>query len=390
MSGVRAERVDALVIGAGPAGASGACVLARQLGSGGRVLLVERSAWPREKVCGCCLGPAGVRLIDRHELVAWEPAPWTPVDAAEVRVGREACEVAHPGGRAMARSVLDGAIVRSAVEAGAAFRSETIARVAQREENGWLVELMRGGEPSGLVHAPVVIAADGLTGSSISAIPELATRIARGGWIGVSTTLEDGSLRDLREGVVRMHVGPGGYAGLVRLPGERFALAAAVDPRVAKARGGAGALIEAILRDAGSVCDLRERRLSGTGYLTRERARVALPGLLVVGDAAGYVEPFTGEGMTWAIASGVEAGLLGAQAVRGRLAIERVAAAWERWHAHEIRGRYVVCRGVRWVAHRPMAARVVVRAIGTTTGGNVAGAIASAIRRGYRVAGGAL
>ena len=51
---------DAAVIGAGPAGALAACLLARK---GKRVLLLDRSPFPREKACGCCLNPIGVKLL---------------------------------------------------------------------------------------------------------------------------------------------------------------------------------------------------------------------------------------------------------------------------------------------------------------------------------------
>ena len=53
---------DVVVIGAGPAGSSAAIAAAR---AGGRVLLAERSCFPRTKVCGCCLGPAGVAALGR-------------------------------------------------------------------------------------------------------------------------------------------------------------------------------------------------------------------------------------------------------------------------------------------------------------------------------------
>jgi flavin-dependent dehydrogenase len=57
---------------------------------------------------------------------------------------------------------------------------------------------------------------------------------------------------------------------------------------------------------------LEHARWRGTPLLTRRRARVAAEGILVVGDAAGYVEPFTGEGMTWALSTGAAAGTLAA------------------------------------------------------------------------------
>jgi 2-polyprenyl-6-methoxyphenol hydroxylase-like FAD-dependent oxidoreductase len=85
-------------------------------------------------------------------------------------------------------------------------------------------------------------------------------------------------------------------------------IAAAVDPPFLKASGGPAAAVRAILMDAGVRVNgpLEDIDWIGTPPLTRRLARPAARGVFVLGDAAGYVEPFTGEGMAWAFA-GAEA-----------------------------------------------------------------------------------
>ncbi|MFN5497536.1 MAG: NAD(P)/FAD-dependent oxidoreductase [bacterium] len=101
------------------------------------------------------------------------------------------------------------------------------------------------------------------------------------------------------------------------------------------------------MHDAEAVGRARWR---GTPQLTRTRARVAAPGILVVGDAAGYIEPFTGEGRSWAIATGLAAGELAA----------RDARAHERWPA---RCEALVaqpkwrCRAIALALRRPVLVR---------------------------------
>lgn len=463
--------IDALVIGAGPAGAAAATVIARGAAHAKmRVWLVERSAWPRHKVCGCCLSPAGVELLSRHDLAIWhgDPARGTkgpitdvarqggeqalpdgivPMDRLSLRVApramgaptvqrgrarpQRATLIDHPGGWAVARDVLDDAMVRRAKACGVEFHARMSARVRRREHGLWVVDLMhhpeahRDGGASGVraieVRARVVIVADGLSGSSlrclqdepersgleradVERLPGLKPRIARGSWMGVATI---GMGTDLGvsmpgPGSIAMHVAPGGYVGVVGLgrglDRDRIAIAAALDPRRARAQGGPIRLMQSILGacsrssdhlDPGGLTDdaqVRAWALMGTGLLTRSRRTIALPGLMVVGDAAGYVEPFTGEGMTWAISGGLNAGGLGLEALRGErgMGLERLTGAWPALNARAVARRQRVSIGVRALAHRPGLLGALIGDAGPRPIGEAIGRAASfAIRRAY-------
>ena len=119
-----------------------------------------------------------------------------------------------------------------------------------------------------------------------------------------------------------MTCGTGGYLGLVRLEDDRLDLAAAFDADWMRRAGGPGAAAKALLSEAGwpAPFDLLKSTWRGTPALTRQARRLAAERVFVLGDAAGYVEPFTGEGMAWALAAGVAVAPLAASSGLGMAA----------------------------------------------------------------------
>ena len=157
-----------------------------------------------------------------------------------------------------------------------------------------------------------------------------------------------------------MTCGAGGYLGLVRLEDDRLDLAAAFDAAWLRHVGGPGAAASQLLSDAGwpgaLICTPLPGR--GTPALTRQAHRLAAERVFVLGDAAGYIEPFTGEGMAWALASGVTV---------ASIAI-RAAAAWQdtlmrEWtlcYRRVVSRRQTACRAAAAVLRHPLLADVVV------------------------------
>ena len=98
-----------------------------------------------------------------------------------------------------------------------------------------------------------------------------------------------------------MTIGRRGYVGITRVEGGKICLAAALDVDYVREAGMRKAVLQ-ILQDAGTPVSKSLRQLSyhGTPPLTRHTPVLADERLFLLGDAAGYVEPFTGEGMAMA------------------------------------------------------------------------------------------
>ena len=351
------ERCDVLVVGAGPAGATAALELARR---GRDVRLVERSAFPRWKVCGACLGGHALGELDALGLGDL-PAEHGAVPLTRFRLsaggGRRDATLPLPRGAALSRAVLDAALVGRAAAAGAVFLPETNARVGPAAGGFRPVALSRAGETR-TVHARLVLLAAGLSSSTILDEPGLRPVVRPAARIGAGAELPvDAAGPAYEPGVIHMAVGPGGYAGLVRTETGALNLAAAFDPALTRRCGSPASAAAAVLRAAGRPLPpgLADAAWKGTPPLTRTPRRFGAERVLLVGDAAGYVEPFTGEGIGWALAGGR------AVAPPADRAVDHwspgVVDEWERVHRRAIGRRQRVCRAVVRPLRRPAAER---------------------------------
>jgi flavin-dependent dehydrogenase len=328
---------DMVVIGAGPAGSVAAYVLAV---AGRSVLLVDRSVMPRPKVCGCCLGSAGVEALQQLGL-GRTLAGASVVRECSVRVRHALARLATPDYRVLSREVLDTRLLAAATAAGATPLLGWSAKVVP--DGSVLLQKSSGDAPSFVVRPREIVVADGLGGTSLNDRPEFAWRVARGSRMGVGATLAYSPV-PLESEEIAMLCGRAGYLGLVRLPTGEIDAAAALDPGAVQEAGGPGPLCEQIVaRSGGEVAAIRDARWRGTPLLTRRRARVESGNIVVLGDAAGYVEPFTGEGMTWAI----EGAIAAARLIEDRFAGRACADQWTTWH-HAFSQRSK--RRCRWVA----------------------------------------
>ncbi len=393
------DRVDAVIIGAGVAGGAAAIALALKLGEGRRVLLAERSAWPRHKVCGCCINAAGVAELRSLGVLDAVRGPRARLDRVELRAGTQVALVRTGEGLVVDRGELDAALVQRGRELGVEFLPACQAQVLGEPLScgDRCVRLRSANGSTRLVRSRVVIAADGLAGSALAEIPELQPSVCARGRMGLGARLKSGDAGfepTLDDGAIRMCVGPGMYVGMVRLPDGSLNIAAAGAPALIRTTGGPSAAIVRTLRTCGVEIGDQLGPVRGTPILTRHRRRVSDRGIIVVGDACGYVEPFTGEGMAWGLAGGRAAGMLAADAIAhpGVESMRRLEWEWSRWHASTILPRQRVCRWVRRLAHAWPAARAAVGVLGT--GGVLAGAascvglaVGAALERPYPSAG---
>ena len=206
-----------------------------------------------------------------------------------------------------------------------------------------------------------MIVADGLAGTALRDWPAWTSTPrpdARVG-LGVHLPATHPLARTLHDRAITMLCGRRGYLGLVRLEDGGIDLAAAADRAALKAHGGAGPLARAIAADAGVRFDDADAwPWRVTPPLTRSRARLAAPGLFVAGDAAGYVEPFTGEGIAWALAGGVAVVPHVAAAIDTGSAAD--VSAWPRTHRRVVARRQRGCRAVAALLRRPRLTRAAV------------------------------
>lgn len=344
---------DVLVIGAGPAGALASLDLARR---GLKVLLVEKRSFPRWKVCGSCFNAqaqAALASVGQGHLL--EHLGGRPLRRLRLGLGGRETTCALPPGRALSRGRFDQALVEAAVNAGAVFRPRTTAQLGGVTPHSRSV-CLRQGQRQELVQAAVVLVAAGLANRSLEHEPSAHTRISPRSRLGAGCVLA-GSHSRWEEGTIHMAVGRQGYVGLVRVEDGSLNLAAAFDRALLQECGGAAAAARQVLAEAGfpAIPQLAEAAWQSTPALSRRTTPLAGHRFLVLGDAAGYVEPFTGEGMGWALAAAVAATPLVLEGTGSwQPAIER---RWRELHRQRIGRRQLLCRGLALALRHPTSSR---------------------------------
>lgn len=303
---------DVIVIGAGPAGAATATQLAE---ANLRVLLIDRDRFPRPKVCGCCLSPLALDELRRLGLTTEDEisAVRLPLDHVQlIAGGRTAC-LSLPAGAVQSRETLDPTIIRRAIAAGTAWLPETRVFSSKPSATGVEVVAATAGQREQTLTAQRLVLAGGLTEAVriVSTTGRHAAQRQRPlhNLIGLGAILP-GDSGSLQAGRLIMAVARSGYCGLVQLEDGRIDLAAAVAPAAIAAAGSPAAAIVRLLADAegatGRVIDpaaITAATVRATPPLTHQTAPVDPASNLMyrVGDATGYVEPFTGEGIGWAL-----------------------------------------------------------------------------------------
>lgn len=350
---------DAIVIGAGPAGS----LAARGLAERGRaILLVESKAFPRPKVCGGCLNERSLATMREAGVMSYiDKLGPVPLDRFCLAAGGRSATLRLPGGVAVSRIAMDAVLAQAAVEAGADFLPETTATVGEVAAGSRVVRLKSPGIAED-VAARVVIAASGLGGRSLSRLEGFRSEEDAASRIGIEATLPDFP-PFYEPGVIYMAVAPGGYVGLTRVEDGGLNVAAAVDSSTVRGAGGPGAAGMRILEEAGfPVAEgMREAEWRGTMKLTRRTPRRAGERIFLVGDAAGYIEPFTGEGMAWALASGAGVVSLADESVSGWRT--ELAEAWEQRYTKLIQNRQRLCRCLAQGLRRNWLVRTAVPAL---------------------------
>ena len=282
-------KVDVLVVGAGPAGSSAAIHLAR---GGARVLLADKARFPRDKPCGGGLTGRALKQIP----VDPSPVVERDVDRFELRLRYGATFArCHPEPliRMTQRRRLDAFLAEQAAAAGAGFRDGAKVELTELGERGITARV-----GTDVVHPDTVIGADGANGV-VARAAEVGEEIVRGVALEGNVPLErlGGDLE--RTAVIELAVVPGGY-GWVFPKGDHANLGVggwgSEGPRL---RDHLDRLAHAHGLSLDALTELRGHRLP----MRRLGTPAAKGRVLLVGDAAGLVDPLSGDGMYEAFVS---------------------------------------------------------------------------------------
>lgn len=343
------------------------------------MLMVDRTKFPRDKLCGDTINPGALARLDRLGLRDGIEAHAITIDGMVV-TGERGVTVRcrYPEGifgLSIVRRELDALLANAAVSAGARFEDGVLVRGPLVDESSGLQVrgvVIAGRDGRDLrVPAPIVIAADGRRSRialplGLARQPAHPRRWAIGGYFenvtGVSTLGE-------------MHVRRGRYMGVAPVPSGLVNFCVVVPQASAQGRP------ERILTDsAAGDPALHERfaraRLVGAptiiGPLAVDASAAGMPGLLLAGDAAGFIDPMTGDGLRFAIRGGelaaeaVLAALAGAARPYERLARQRRRVFASKWRFNRVlrqvvdrpatvRAATMTARAAPWILQRAIA-----------------------------------
>lgn len=344
------EVVDVAIVGGGPAGASCAAFCAA---AGLRTLILEREKFPREKVCGDCINPACWPVLERlglAEQIRYRPhrvlnaVEFIAVGGEKLRIDLPRCE--H-GEIAIKRSLFDKMLLSQARTLGAEVREETMLIALDRiASKNWQIDIVRE-----TFAARVVVGADGRN-STVARLRDLLPRPERE---RVALQAHVPLPRDFGNRIVLQFL-PEGYSGQSPVSDHELNVClVGTPPTISSLRTWAE-------RNFNLPSDQSWRTITP---LTRVPVPVAHENLFFVGDAARVVEPFTGEGIYYALRSGELAANAIVKIIHGE---DRQCAQREFALAHRAmyRGRLWINRLARAAVLSPKIASGFLRAVPLT------------------------
>ena len=338
---------DLATIGGGPAGTAAAITAAR---SGARVLLLERGAFPRHKVCGEFISPEGVTLLEGlglDDLVGGAPR----VSRARIFSDTSVAETTFsPPAASISRYEMDHALWRLAVAAGADCRQQVEARG------------ISGSGPFALATSKGAFRARAVINASGRWSNLRRRRLARGPrekWVGWKAHYREPGLAHS----VDLYFFADGYCGVQPLGDGCVNVCAMVRADAANSMERALALHPRLWERSRTWQPLSEAM--ATSPLVFAPPDAEEDGVLFAGDAAGFIDPFVGDGISLALHSGVMAASALAEVWTGKRSVAEAAAVYRRQYVRELRPLF---RNAGWLRQLTSVPRVLHRPVMTALG----------------------
>src|SRR5438045_4662965 len=339
------EPFDVVIVGGGPAGSVCAAFCAR---AGLHTLVLEREKFPREKVCGDCLNPSCWPVLERLSLAQRvRDLPHSKLDSVEfIAIGGRNVIVDLPSGDdcelSVKRSLFDALLLKRAQDLDAHVREETTVRALTHNGN-WKIETAGGENFS----ARILVGADGRN-STVAHLCNLLPRPARD---RVRLQAQIPLPQNLGSRIVLQFL-PEGYSGQAPVNETELNLClVGTPPTISRLRRWAEDHFEI-------TADQSWRTITP---LTRSPVPCAHQNLFFIGDTSRVVEPFTGEGIYYAMRSGELAAIAISKIMRGedqQATLREFAGAC----AEMYRGRLWINRLARIAVLWPHAGSFLVRA----------------------------
>jgi len=345
-----------VVVGGGPAGSSCAWWLAK---AGLDVTLLERAAFPRTKVCGEYLNAAAQTQLDALGIAGALAGICNPIQGIRLHMGDVQLELpfAAPAW-SIARSRLDEMLLAHACQSGVAAVTARVENV-ERTENGVRIGFRDASGFERRLDADVIVGADGL-GSLVARKMGLAPLGRRRGRFAVGGHYA--GFGDLA-GFIEMYVAKNAYFAINPLGADLTNVMLVVDQ--ADLHAWSGALDERMQETAAQLAG--GRRTIGTlgrvgkrvaiGPLAYQTKSVADANVYLTGDAAGFVDPFTGQGVYLALRSARLAAEAIVAELEGAQSRERVQAGYRHEHQRVFGARRRLASLVSFLMRTPWLAK---------------------------------
>jgi flavin-dependent dehydrogenase len=343
------------VAGAGPAGSAVATLLAR---AGWAVLVVDRAEFPRDKACSEYMSPEAVRILARLGVVeSLERAGAFPLEGMKVTGprgstahGRFALAGHHPfrpTGLSISRRILDYELLAAARTAGAAVLERTCVEELLYERSGVAGAVVRdqaGGRHA--LRARLTVGADGLR----SVVARRLGRRTHGTSRRMAFVAHVARVSEMGPSA-ELHFREDAYMGLNQIGHGQTNVALVVpSDRAAHARGGVERFFTDTLSEFPGIRERVEagamvRPVLATGPFAVRSSKVVAPGALLVGDAADFFDPATGDGIYCALRGAELVAEVAASALSepGPITIDRLAA-YRRMRRRVFSGKWMLER----------------------------------------------